>query len=128
ADHAATLALMRQVRFDFAFMFSYSERSMTYSSRHLADDVPPEVKKARLREIVALQEVISAEINAAQVGRRERVLIHSRARRREDQLLGRTDGFKAVILPRGDLRPGDLVDVVIERSTMATLFGRVVQA
>src|SRR5690606_11325527 len=95
ADHAATLALMRQVRFDFAFMFSYSERSMTYSSRHLADDVPPEVKKARLREIVALQEVISAEINAAQVGRRERVLIHSRARRREDQLLGRTDGFKA---------------------------------
>jgi tRNA-2-methylthio-N6-dimethylallyladenosine synthase len=123
-DHAATLALMREVRFDFAFMFSYSERQLTYSSRHLPDDVPPALKKRRLREIVAVQERISAEINANQVGRRERVLIHSRSRRSEDQLLGRTDGFKAVVLPRGDLAPGDLVDVLIERSTMATLFGR----
>ena len=124
ADHAATLALMRELRFDFAFMFSYSQRDMTYAARHLADDVLVEVKKRRLREIVALQETISAEINAAQVGRRERVLVHAPSRRSEDQLLARTDGFKAVVLPRGDLRPGDFADVLIERSTMATLFGR----
>jgi tRNA-2-methylthio-N6-dimethylallyladenosine synthase len=123
-DHAATLALMREVRFDFAFMFSYSEREMTYAARHIRDDVPADAKKRRLREIVALQETISAEVNAGQVGRRERVLVHSRARRSADQLLGRTDGFKAVVLPRGELAPGDLVDVVIERSTLATLFGR----
>jgi tRNA-2-methylthio-N6-dimethylallyladenosine synthase len=124
ADHAATLALMRELRFDFAFMFSYSERDMTYAARRLPDDVPVEVKRRRLREIVQLQETISAEVNAAHVGRRERVLVHSRARRSADQLLGRTDGFKAVVMPAGDARPGDLIDVVIERSTLATLFGR----
>ena len=78
ADHAATLALMREVRFDCAFMFAYSERDLTYAARKLPDDVLAEVKKRRLREIVALQETISAEVNAAQVGRRERVLVHSR--------------------------------------------------
>jgi tRNA-2-methylthio-N6-dimethylallyladenosine synthase len=111
------------VRFDFAFMFSYSERDPTYAAKKLPDDVPPAVKARRLREIVALQEGISTEINAAQVGRRERVLIHGPARRGDDWL-ARTDGFKAVIVPPGGQRPGDLVDVVIEKSTMATLFGR----
>ena len=124
ADHAATLALMDELRFDFAFMFSYSEREMTYAARHIADDVPVQVKKRRLREIVRLQETISAAVNAAQVGRRERVLIHSRSKRSADQMLGRTDGFKAVVVPRGELGPGDIVEVVIERSTLATLFGR----
>ena len=124
-DHAATLALMDEVRFDFAFMFSYSERDLTYAARNLPDDVTPEVKKRRLREIVGLQERISGEVNAAQVGRRERVLVHGTARRSDDQVLARTPGFKAVVLPRGALRPGDLVDVEIERATMATLFGRV---
>jgi tRNA-2-methylthio-N6-dimethylallyladenosine synthase len=123
-DHAATLALMRELRFDFAFMFSYSERDMTYAARRIPDDVPAPVKRRRLREIVQLQETISAEINAAHVGRRERVLVHSRARRSAEQMLGRTDGFKAVVLPADGARPGDLVDVVIERSTLATLFGR----
>ena len=123
-DHAATLALMRELRFDFAFMFSYSEREMTYAARHLADDVLAEVKKQRLREIVALQETISAEVNADQVGRRERVLVHAPSRRSDEQLLARTDGFKAVVMPKGDLRPGDFAEVLIERSTMATLFGR----
>ena len=124
ADHAATLGLMREIRFDFAFMFSYSERETTYAARHLRDDVLSEVKKRRLREIVALQEIISAEVNAAQVGRRERVLVHAPSRRSQGELLARTDGFKAVVVPRGDLQPGDFTDVVIERSTMATLFGR----
>jgi tRNA-2-methylthio-N6-dimethylallyladenosine synthase len=124
-DHQATLALMREVRFDFAFMFSYSERDVTYAAKHLPDDVGDAIKKRRLREIVALQETISAEVNAAQVGKRERVLVHGPARRGDD-LMARTDGFKAVIVPPAGLRAGDLCDVVIERTTMATLFGRVV--
>jgi tRNA-2-methylthio-N6-dimethylallyladenosine synthase len=124
ADHEATLALMREVRFDSAFTFAYSERDLTFAARKLPDDVPPEVKRRRLAEIVALQDRISGEIFAAQVGRRERVLVHGPSRRSAAQLMGRTDGFKTVILPEGVGRPGDLLDVVIERATRATLFGR----
>lgn len=122
-DHAATLALMREVRFDSAFMFAYSERDLTFAAKKLADDVSPEIKKRRLAEIVALQEQISAEVFAAQVGRRERVLVHGPSKRDPAQLMGRTDGFKTVILPAGVGAVGELVDVTITRATMATLFG-----
>lgn len=129
ADHQATLDLMREVRFDFAFMFSYSERDITFAAKKLPDDVSPQVKKQRLREIVALQEQISGQVNQAQVGKTERLLIHSTSRRSDEQMLGRTDGFKAVVVPRTTpsgkrLEPGDLVDAVIERANLATLFGR----
>jgi tRNA-2-methylthio-N6-dimethylallyladenosine synthase len=123
-DHQQTLALMEEIRFDSAFMFRYSERDLTYAAKKLPDDVPDEVKKRRLAEIIALQERISAEIFAAQVGKRERVLVHGRARRSDGQVVGRTDGFKAVILPAGDLEAGSFVDVDITRATMATLFGQ----
>jgi tRNA-2-methylthio-N6-dimethylallyladenosine synthase len=85
--------------------------------------VPEAVKKQRIAEIVAVQERISAEVHAAQVGRRERVLVHGRSRRSADQVLARTDGFKAVVLPASAGAPGDFVDVAITRATMATLFG-----
>jgi tRNA-2-methylthio-N6-dimethylallyladenosine synthase len=128
ADHEATLALMREVRFDSAFMFAYSERDLTFAAKKLADDVTPEEKKRRLAEIIALQERISAEVFRAQVGRHERVLVHGPSRRVATQMMGRTDGFKTVILPDGVGAPGELVDVVIERATMATLFGATVPA
>jgi tRNA-2-methylthio-N6-dimethylallyladenosine synthase len=124
ADHRATLDVMRQVRFDSAFMFAYSERERTYASRKIPDDVPEEIKKARLSEIISLQEGISSEINQAQIGKVERVLLHSRSKRDAGQLVGRTDGFKSVIIDAGDRQPGDFVSVQIERATMATLFGR----
>jgi tRNA-2-methylthio-N6-dimethylallyladenosine synthase len=124
-DHRLTLELMRRVRFDSAFMFLYSERDLTVAARKLPDDVPLALKKQRLQEIIALQEGISAEIFAAQVGKRETVLIHDRSKRRADQMVGRTEGFKSVILPGDAGQPGDLVEVEIERATMATLFGRV---
>jgi tRNA-2-methylthio-N6-dimethylallyladenosine synthase len=121
-DHAATLALMRELRFDSAFMFAYSERDLTFAAKKLPDDIPPERKQRRLAEIVALQERISAEVFAAQVGRRERVLVHGPSKRDPAQLMGRTDGFKTVILPPGVGEIGALVDVTIVRATMATLF------
>ena len=121
-DHRATLDLMREIRFDSAFMFGYSERDLTFAARKLPDDVPPAVKQRRLSEIVALQEQISAEVFAAHVGRRERVLVHGPSRRDPAQLMGRTDGFKTVILPAGVGTVGALVDVTIARATMATLF------
>jgi tRNA-2-methylthio-N6-dimethylallyladenosine synthase len=122
ADHEATLALMREVRFDSAFMFAYSERDLTFAAKKLPDDVGAAEKKRRLAEIVTLQESISAEVFAAQVGKRERVLVHGPSRRNAAQMMGRTDGFKTVILPEGLGAPGELVDVTIQRATMATLF------
>ena len=116
------LALMREVRFDSAFMFAYSERDVTFAAKKLVDDVGPEVKARRLREIVALQETISAEVFAAHVGRREQVLVHGPSRRDPAQMVGRTDGFKSVILPAGVGAIGELVEVTIQRATMATLF------
>ncbi|HEX7842850.1 MAG TPA: tRNA (N6-isopentenyl adenosine(37)-C2)-methylthiotransferase MiaB [Kofleriaceae bacterium] len=121
-DHQATLDLMRELRFDSAFMFAYSERDLTFAAKKLTDDVAPAVKQRRLAEIVALQERISAEVFAAHVGRRERVLVHGPSKRDPAQLMGRTDGFKTVILPAGIGAIGELVDVTIERATMATLF------
>lgn len=121
-DHQQTLALMREIRFDSAFMFAYSERDLTFAAKKLPDDVDAATKKRRLAEIVALQEKISAEVFAAQVGKRERVLVHGPSKRDPQQLMGRTDGFKTVILPRGVGAVGELVDVTIARATMATLF------
>ncbi|HET9627607.1 MAG TPA: MiaB/RimO family radical SAM methylthiotransferase, partial [Kofleriaceae bacterium] len=121
-DHQATLALMREIRFDSAFMFAYSERDLTFAAKKLTDDVAPAVKQRRLAEIVQLQEQISAEVFAAHVGRRERVLVHGPSKRDPAQLMGRTDGFKTVILPAGVGAVGELVDVTIARATMATLF------
>jgi tRNA-2-methylthio-N6-dimethylallyladenosine synthase len=125
ADHQQTLDLMREIRFDSAFMFAYSERDLTFAAKKLPDDVSPEVKKSRLADIVALQEKVSAEVFAAQVGRRERVLVTGPSKRDPNQKIGRTDGFKSVILPTGIGEIGGFVDVTIERATMATLFGRV---
>ena len=121
-DHARTLDLMREIRFDSSFMFAYSERDLTFAAKKLPDDVAPDVKARRLAEIVALQESISAEVFAAQVGKHERVLVHGPSKRDPAQLMGRTDGFKTVILPAGVGAVGELVDVTIRRATMATLF------
>jgi tRNA-2-methylthio-N6-dimethylallyladenosine synthase len=115
---------MREIRFDSAFMFAYSERDLTFAAKKLPDDVPPPVKQRRLSEIVALQETISAAVFAAQVGKHERVLVTGPSKRDPAQLMGRTDGFKTVILPAGVGEVGGLVDVTIERATMATLFAR----
>ncbi|MEZ4404041.1 MAG: tRNA (N6-isopentenyl adenosine(37)-C2)-methylthiotransferase MiaB [Kofleriaceae bacterium] len=123
ADHAATLALMREVRFDSAFMFAYSERDLTFAAKKLPDDVPAATKQRRLAEIVKLQDQISTEVFAAQVGRRARVLCHAPSKRNPAELMGRTDDWKTVILPAGVGAPGQFVDVTITRSTQATLFG-----
>ncbi|HEY5948738.1 MAG TPA: tRNA (N6-isopentenyl adenosine(37)-C2)-methylthiotransferase MiaB [Kofleriaceae bacterium] len=123
-DHAQTLQLMRDVRFDSAFMFAYSERDLTFAAKKLPDDVPAAIKQKRLAEIVALQEQISAQVFAAQVGKRERVLVTGPSKRDPAQLIGRTDGFKSVILPAGVGAIGQFVDCTIDRATMATLFAR----
>ncbi len=131
AEHADTLSLMDAVRYDSAFMFAYSERPDTYAARKLADDVPDAVKKARLAEIIALQQTHSLAANAAQVGRRETVLVEGRSKRSEAQLCGRTDGNRMVVFDRPEtgafetpLAAGDYATVEVTAATSATLRGR----
>jgi tRNA-2-methylthio-N6-dimethylallyladenosine synthase len=126
ADVQLTLDAMRRIRFDNAFMFAYSERSGTAASKRLPDDISEAEKKRRLAAVIRLQETISTEVMTAHVGRTERVLLHAASKRSDAELVGRTDGFKAVIVPRGGHKPGDLVNVRIERATGATLFGTIV--
>ena len=127
-EFADTLRAVEEIRFDGAFNFAYSERSGTYAARKLPDTVPEEVKSRRLAAVIARQRAITAEQNAATVGRRERVLIESVSKRSADEYLGRTDGFRSVIVPAGPkVAPGAMVDVVIERANAATLLGRVLE-
>ena len=122
-DHQQSLSLMREVGYDSAFMFKYSERPGTYASRHLPDDVPEEVKIRRLNEIIALQNELSAEANRKCIGQQYDVLIEGVSKRSRDELFGRTGQNKVVIVPRGDLHIGQTVPVIITESSSATLKG-----
>ena len=123
-DHQLSLSLMREVGYDSAFMFKYSERPGTYASKHLPDDVPEDVKIRRLNELIALQNEISAERNAAQVGKTVEVLVEGTSKRSRDQLFGRTEQNRVVIFDRGRHHIGDRVMVNITESSSATLKGK----
>jgi tRNA-2-methylthio-N6-dimethylallyladenosine synthase len=124
AEHRDTLSLMRQVRYDHAFMFMYSERPDTYAERKLVDDVPPETKKRRLQEIIALQSKISAENNRAEIGTVVDILVEGPSRRSDEQFCGRTDTNKMVVFDRHHTRKGQIVRVEITDASSATLLGR----
>jgi tRNA-2-methylthio-N6-dimethylallyladenosine synthase len=115
-DHAETLSLMRAVRFDTAFMFSYSDRGITYASKKLEDDVDPATKKRRLQEVIALQEEHTRASFASRIGHTEEVLVGITSRR-GDRMVGRTGRFQSVLLPLDRALPGDLVRVKIAGST-----------
>ena len=121
-DHQLSLSLMREVGYDSAFMFKYSERPGTYASKHLPDDVPEEVKIRRLNELIALQTDISARQNKKDEGKVFDVLIEGFSKRSHEQLMGRTEQNKAVIMPKADRHIGETVSVRITGSTSATLF------
>src|SRR5262245_937435 len=123
-EFQATLGAQEALRFDGAFTFAYSEREGTTAARKLPDTVPPEAKQRRLAEVIAVQQRITAEIMAAQVGKRERVLVEQRSKRSADELMGRTDAFRTVIIPAAPgLAAGALIDATIVRATSATLLG-----
>ena len=122
-DHQQSLSLMRQVGYDSAFMFKYSERPGTYASRHLPDDVPEDVKLRRLNELIQLQNELSAESYHKDIGHEYEVLVEGVSKRSRDQLFGRTPQNKVVVFDRGGHRIGDLVRVRITDSSSATLQG-----
>ncbi len=122
-DQQLSLSLLKEVVFDSAFMFKYSERPGTFASKNLPDNVPEEVKIARLNEIIALQNQMSALSNQRDIGKVFEVLVEGRSKRSEDQLFGRTSQNKVVVFPKGNHKVGDLVQVKVFSSTSATLIG-----
>mgnify|MGYP000439934261 FL=1 len=122
-DHRQTLSLVREVGFDSAFMFKYSERPGTYAAKHLPDNVPEETKIARLNELIQLQTEVSAAQNRKDEGKTFQVLVEGYSKRSHDQLCGRTAQNKMVVFDKGNHHVGDLVEVRITHSTSATLFG-----
>ncbi len=126
-DHAETLSLMREVGFDSAFMFKYSERPGTYAFKHLPDNIPEEEKVRRLNEIIALQTQLSLESNQREIGKTVEVLVEGFSKRSRDDMYGRTPQYKTVVFPRTDQKVGDIVYVRVLEASAATLRGEIVE-
>ena len=127
ADHEESLRIMREVGYDSAFMFKYSERPGTYASKHLPDDVPEDVKIRRLNELIMVQNENSARANHAEVGNIREVLVEGPSKRSREQLCGRTEQNKMVVFDKGNHHIGEYVKVRITGSTSATLLGEAVE-
>lgn len=127
ADHKESLRIMREVGYDSAFMFKYSERPGTYASKHLPDDVPEDVKIRRLNELIMVQNENSALTNHAEVGNIREVLVEGPSKRSREQLCGRTEQNKMVVFDKGNHHIGEYVKVRITGSTSATLLGEAVE-
>ena len=125
-DHQLSLSLMREVGYDSAFMFKYSERPGTYASKHLPDDIADEEKIRRLNELIALQTEISAQQNKKDEGKEFDVLLEAFSKRSREQLMGRTEQNKAVVVNKGSHHIGETVRVRITGSTSATLLGEII--
>ena len=124
-DHEETLSLMREVGFDSAFMFKYSERPGTHAQKHLPDNISEEEKVRRLNEIIALQTQLSLESNQREVGKVVEVLVEGFSKRSKDDMYGRTSQYKTVVFPREGRHVGELVKVEITEASAATLKGKI---
>jgi tRNA-2-methylthio-N6-dimethylallyladenosine synthase len=125
-QHQETLSLMELVKYDFAYMFAYSERPKTLAERKFKDDVPEEVKKRRLQEIVDLQQKHSAIRTKEGVGKVHRVLIEGVSKKSKDQFYGRNSQNTTVVFPKGNYKPGEYANVLATSCTTATLIGETV--
>ena len=123
-EHQQTLSLMREVEYDLAYMFAYSERERTLAYRKFEDDVPEEVKKRRLSEIISQQMSIQHRRNHDEIGQRHVVLVEGTSKRSEQQLSGRTDTNKIAVFDRKEFEKGDYVEVEITGATSATLIAK----
>lgn len=122
-DYQETLSLMREVGYDSAYLFKYSERPGTYAAKHLADDVPEEVKVRRLQGLIDLQNKLSEESNLRDIGKTFEVLVEGFSKRSREQLFGRTSQNKVVIFDKKNFRVGQFIQVKITGASSATLFG-----
>ncbi len=127
-EHQDTLSLMDYVQYDFSYMFFYSERPGTLAAKKLKDDVPMEVKKRRLSEIITKQQEISYQRNLLDRNKTHRVLIEGYSKKSKEQLQGRNTANKVVVFPKGKLKKGEYVDIYVTDCTPATLIGEVVNS
>jgi tRNA-2-methylthio-N6-dimethylallyladenosine synthase len=126
-DHQETISLMKFVKFEYAYMFTYSERPGTPAAKKLSDDVPEELKSKRLAEIVQLQREHAFERMNAQIGKTNKVLIDGFSKKSQNDFAGRTDQNLVVVFPvDARFKKGDYVDVHIEKCTSATLLGKII--
>ena len=122
-DHEDTLRIMKDCKYDLAYMYFYSERPGTLAERRFEDDVPEEIKKRRLSEVVALHRTHALESNQKAVGKNFQILVEGPSKKNPEEFAGRTDSNKLVIYPKGDTKVGDYVDVKVTHCNGATLFG-----
>ena len=120
-NHQDTLSIMREVGYEYAYMFKYSERGGTLASKRYPDDIPDDEKTRRLEEVIALQGELSMESNRRDVGKTFRVLVEGTSKRSENQLFGRNNQNKVIIFPKGEHQIGDYADVMVTECTPATL-------
>lgn len=126
-QHQDTISLMREVKYNFAYMFKYSERPKTLAQRRYTDDVPDEVKTRRLNEIIALQNQHSLESNQKAVGKIHKVLIEGYSKKSKDYYYGRNSQNAVVVFPKENYKPGEYVNVLVKSCTSATLLGEAVK-
>ena len=126
-DHQATLSLMKWVEYEFSYMYFYSERPGTLAARKYEDDVPEEIKKRRLTEVIEIQHEIAKRKNKAQEGKVHRVLIESRSKKNPDEWMGRNEQNIKVIFPKENYQKGEYVNVHIDRTTITSLIGVAVE-
>jgi len=122
-DHNDTISIMKEVGFDYAFMFKYSERPGTIAGKKYEDDVPGQVKSARLQEIIDLQQKLSHESNKRDIGKTFEVLAEGFSKKSEEFLMGRNSQNKVIVFPKGDNKKGDYVNIKVSDCTPATLIG-----
>lgn len=126
-EHQDTLTLMEYVKYDYAYMFAYSERPGTPAAKKLKDDIAEDVKKRRLQEVIAIQLRHSGERNQLAVGKIHKVLVEGPSKRSDDFLCGRNDQNKVVVFPKENFKKGDYVQVLVTECSSATLIGHVVE-
>jgi tRNA-2-methylthio-N6-dimethylallyladenosine synthase len=126
-DHQQSLSLMAYCKYDLAYMYFYSERPGTLAARRFEDDVPLDVKKRRLQEMINLHRIHSLESMQRDVGKTFKVLIEGTSKKSDNDLFGRTDQNKVVVFAKGNLKPGEYVHVKIDKCTAGTLIGSVVE-
>ncbi|MBI3500483.1 MAG: tRNA (N6-isopentenyl adenosine(37)-C2)-methylthiotransferase MiaB [Bacteroidetes bacterium] len=125
-EHADTISLMKEIKFDFAYMFAYSERPGTLAQKKYNDDVPEELKKKRLQEVIDLQMEHSSERTKKGLGKIHRVLIEGVSKKSSERLYGRNSQNTVVVFPRGNHNKGEYVNVLINEVTPATMLGEVI--
>lgn len=125
-DHSDTLSLMDYVKYDYGYMFAYSERPNTPAAKKLSDDIPADVKNRRLTEVIAKQQLHSLERNQMAIGKVHKILVEGFSKRSAEHLCGRNDQNKMVVFPKENFKKGDYVNVLVTECTAATLIGKAV--